>query len=163
MPTRSGSRSPSPRRSVLARFRSPFGNKVRHKPDLYIQLDDPHRQYSPGDVVTGSVVLKITKPIDITHIVVCLHGFAQVYRSANNPGEGYRNYNAALVAGKTNKAGGYYGNGFASLFEDEVPLCGDGRLGEGRYQFNFELHFPKQHAPTSIDVCPVLSLVTHRS
>jgi hypothetical protein len=133
-------------------MRTPFGQAARHVSEFYIQPDDPHRQYGPGDVVTGSVVLKVAKPMDITHIVVCLHGFAQVYKSPNNPGEGYRSYNAALVAGKTNKAGGYYGNGFVSLFEDEVVLCGDGRLGEGTYQFNFELQFPRDHAPTSIEV-----------
>ena len=130
----------------------PFAQKVRHIHEFYIQPDDPHRQYSPGDVVTGNVMLKVIKPLDITHIVICLHGFAQVYKTPNNPGEGYRNYNDALVAGRTNKAGGYYGNGFVSLFEDEIVLCGDGRLGEGTYQFGFELHFPKSPKPSGIDV-----------
>jgi hypothetical protein len=143
--------SPS-RWRIMSRIRKPFTQKARHVSEFYIQPDDPHRQYQPGEVVTGEVVLKITKPVDITHIVVNLHGFAQVYKTPNTPGVGYKEYNAALVTGKTNKAGGYYGNGFASLFEDEVVLCGDGRLGEGLYRFGFELHFPKGHAPSSIDV-----------
>jgi arrestin-related trafficking adapter 9 len=140
----------------------PFTQKVRHISEFYIQPDNPHRQYSPGDVVTGNVMLKVIKPLDITHIVICLHGFAQVYKTPNNPGEGYRNYNDALVAGRTNRAGGYYGNGFVSLFEDEIVLCGDGRLGEGTYQFGFELHFPQGNIPSGIDVSYKLERVKYR-
>lgn len=153
MPEFSGGGPVSPsQQSFLARLKSPFTRQPRQISEFYIQPDDPHRQYTPGDVVVGRVVLKVVKPIDITHVVVCLHGFSQVYKGPNNPGEGYRNYNSALISGKTNKAGGYYGNGFASLFEDEAVLCGDGRLPEGIYQFNFELQFPQRHIPTSIDV-----------
>jgi arrestin-related trafficking adapter 9 len=130
----------------------PFPQKARHVSEFYIQPDDPHRQHVPGDIATGNVILKVVKPLDITHIVICLHGFVQVYKTPNNPGEGYRNYNEKLVNGRTNRAGGYYGNGFVSLFEDEVVLCGDGRLGEGTYQFGYELHFPSGRIPSSIDV-----------
>jgi arrestin-related trafficking adapter 9 len=147
-------KSPSKSRWEWARLNKfkPFAKSVRHITEFYIQPDDPHRHYCPGDVVTGNVMLKVIKPVDVTHIVICLHGFAQVYKRPNEPGEGYRNYNAALISGKTNKAGGYYGNGFVSLFEDEVVLCGDGRLDEGTYQFGFELHFPQTHLPSGIDV-----------
>lgn len=97
-------------------------------------------------------MLKVIKAISVTHITVCLHGYAQVYKTPNTPGEGCKQYNANLAAGKTKKSGGYYGNGFVSLFEDEVVLCGEGRLGEGTYQFNYELMFPKKNMPSSIDV-----------
>jgi hypothetical protein len=98
------------------------------------------------------VVLKVIKAISVTHITVCLHGYAQVYKTSNTAGEGIKQYNASLAAGKTKKSGGYYGNGFVSLFEDEIVLCGEGRLGEGTYQFNYELMFPKKNMPSSIDV-----------
>ncbi|EOA80740.1 uncharacterized protein SETTUDRAFT_24256, partial [Exserohilum turcica Et28A] len=49
------------------------------------------------------------------------------------------------------KSGSYFGNGFVSLFEDEVVLCGEGRLSEGIYHFNFELEFPSKGLPSSID------------
>ncbi|KAE9963558.1 hypothetical protein BLS_009177 [Venturia inaequalis] len=153
MPTRSAGSSPSPssKRSLLSRLKAPFGPKARHVAEYYIQPDDPHRQYGPGDVITGSVVLKIIKAISVTHITVCLHGHAQVYKTPNTAGEGLKQYNASLAAGKTKKSGGYYGNGFVSLFEDEIVLCGEGRLGEGTYQFNYELMFPKKSLPSSID------------
>lgn len=44
------------------------------------------------------------------------------------------------------------GNGFATLFEDEVVLCGDGRLKEGIYKFQFELQLPPHNLPSSITV-----------
>ncbi|KAF2405499.1 hypothetical protein EJ06DRAFT_469006 [Trichodelitschia bisporula] len=151
MPTHSFTRSASPQRSFLSRIKAPFGSKARNISDFYIQPDDPHRQYGPGDVVTGSVVLKVAKPFSVMHIVVRLHGFAQVFKTPNSPGDGSRSYQATLAAGKTRKGGGYYGNGFVSLFEDEAVLCGDGRLGEGTYQFNFELFFSRDRLPSSID------------
>lgn len=46
----------------------------------------------------------------------------------------------------------YFGNGQASLFQDEVTLCGEGRLEPGIYEFNFELQFPSKGLPTSINV-----------
>lgn len=57
-----------------------------------------------------------------------------------------------MGSGKGKKAGSYFGNGFVSLFEDEVVLCGEGRLSEGVYHFNFELEFPSKGLPSSIDV-----------
>jgi len=154
MPARSAARSPSPasRRTLLQRIKAPFGGKARLFSEFFVQPDDPHRVYGPGDIITGTVVLKVSKPFTVTHIVVCLHGYSQVFKTPNSPGEGYKQYNAILATGKTKKSGGYYGNGFVSLFEDEVTLCGDGRLGEGQYQFNFELVFPRDHLPSSIEV-----------
>lgn len=154
MPARPAATSPSPtsRRSLIQRIKAPFGGKARLFSEFFIQPDDPHRVYGPGDVVTGSVVLKVSKPFSVTHIVVCMHGYSQVFKTPNSPGEGYKQYHAVLATGKTKKTGGYYGNGFMSLFEDEVTLCGDGRLGEGQYQFNFELVFPRDHLPSSIEV-----------
>ncbi|KAH7062431.1 pH-response regulator protein palF/RIM8 [Macrophomina phaseolina] len=149
--TTSPSPSPGPGRSLLSRIKSPFGSKARHISEFYIKPDDPHRQYSPGDIVTGAVILKVVKPIRITHIVLSLHGYVQVYKNPNSPGDGYRSHYSAIATGKGSRIGGYFGNGFASLFEDEVVLCAEGRLGEGTYQFNFELEFPGKGLPSSID------------
>ncbi|KAF2141684.1 uncharacterized protein K452DRAFT_250417 [Aplosporella prunicola CBS 121167] len=140
-----------PSTSLFARIKSPFGPKARSLAEYYIKPDDPHRQYSPGDCITGCVVLRVVKPIRVTHIVVSLHGFVQVYKAPNSPGDGYRAHYASIASGRGSRVGGYFGNGFASLFEDEVVLCGEGRLGEGTYQFNFELVFPSKGLPSSID------------
>ncbi|KAF2842959.1 hypothetical protein M501DRAFT_1012341 [Patellaria atrata CBS 101060] len=145
------SKSTPPGRSLLSRIKSPFNSKSRNATEFYVQPDDPHRQYSPGDIVSGSVILKLFRPVRVTHIVVCLHGYVQVYRNPNSPGDIIRKHGIGPAAGKGKRSGGYFGNGFATLFEDEVVLCGEGRLGEGMYQFNFELEFPSKGLPSSID------------
>jgi len=83
--------------------------------------------------------------------VVSLHGYAQVFKNPNTPGDAYKNYSATIGSGKAKSTGSYFGNGFVSLFEDEVVLCGEGRLAEGVYHFNFELEFPSKGLPSSID------------
>ncbi|KAF2016020.1 hypothetical protein BU24DRAFT_462224 [Aaosphaeria arxii CBS 175.79] len=138
-------------RSLLARLKSPLQSKTRNFADFYIQPDDPHRQYAPGDIISGAVIIKVLKPLRITHLVISLHGYAQVFKNPNSPGDAYRNYSTTVGSGKGKKGGSYFGNGFASLFEDEAVLCGEGRLQEGLYHFNFELEFPTKGLPSSID------------
>ncbi|CAK4014442.1 pH-response regulator palF RIM8 [Lecanosticta acicola] len=143
--------TPQSSRRLLSRLSTPFTPKSRHVTDFNVQIDDPHKQYTPGEQLTGCVHLKVVKPIRITHLVVCLHGFVQVYKNPGNPPtDGYRTITAHIGTGRGSKSGEYFGNGFASLFEDEVVLCGDGRLGEGVYQFNFDLEFPDRDLPSSI-------------
>jgi hypothetical protein len=50
------------------------------------------------------------------------------------------------------------GNGLATLFEDEVVLCGDGRLKEGIYKFRFEMGLPPYALPSSLNVSLLISL-----
>jgi hypothetical protein len=144
--------SPAPSRSFLSRLKAPLSSKSRNYTDFYLQSDDPHRQYAPGDIISGTVILRVIKPLRITHLVVSLHGYAQVFKNPNSPGDAYKNYASTVGSGKGKKTGGYFGNGFVSLFEDEVVLCGEGRLSEGAYHFNFELEFPSKGLPSSIDV-----------
>lgn len=141
-------RSPASARRILSRLSSPFAaSRTRNITDFSVNPDDEHRTYSPGDTVTGHVRLRVTKPIRITHLVICLHGFVQVYKQPGSPGEG------TPTPTKNKKSSEHFGNGFASLFDDdEVVLCGDGRLAEGPYQFNFELIFPDKALPSSIEV-----------
>ncbi|KNG49024.1 ph response protein [Stemphylium lycopersici] len=143
--------SPVSTRSFLSRLKSPLTSKSRNYTEFYIQSDDPHRQYAPGDIISGTVIIKIVKPLRITHLVVSLHGYAQVFKNPNAPGDAYKNYCSTVGSGKGTKASSYFGNGFVSLFEDEVVLCGEGRLSEGVYHFNFELEFPAKGLPSSID------------
>ncbi|WPH03039.1 Hypothetical protein R9X50_00591300 [Acrodontium crateriforme] len=143
--------SPLSGRRLLSRITSSFASNSRTIADFFIDVDDPHRQYSPGDLVTGSVRLRVVKPVRVTHIVVSLHGFVQVFKNPGSPHDGYRANQNYIGTGRGKQSGAYFGNGFASLFEDEVVLCGDGRLAEGSYQFNFELEFPDRDLPSSID------------
>lgn len=152
-PSSSASQAVNLRKGFLARLSSPFAPSSRTVIEFTVQADDPHRRYSPGDTVTGSVILKLAKATRITHIAVCLHGYVQVYRTPGAPpAEGFRSHNSLVGQGKANKRGAYFGNGFASLFEQEKVLCGDGRLEEGNYKFEYNVKFPDQTLPSSIDV-----------
>ncbi|UJO16599.1 pH-response regulator protein palF/RIM8 [Fulvia fulva] len=150
---RSPSVSSTPRsgRRLLSRITSPFASKTRNVTDFYVQIPDVHKQYGPGETVSGAVHLRVAKPIRVTHVVVCLHGYVQVYKNPGcPPADGYRANSTQVGTGRGSRTGEYFGNGFASLFEDEVVLCGDGKLGEGAYQFEFNLEFPDRDLPSSI-------------
>jgi len=136
-------------RSLLQRLTQPLRSRTRNLTDFHIKPHEPHRKYSPGDLVKGSVVLTIVKPVRITHLTVALHGFVRVYKHPNGAGD----YFEAITAQGNSNTSKYFGNGHASLFQDEQTLCGEGRLDVGVYEFNFELEFPTKGLPSSIDVC----------
>jgi arrestin-related trafficking adapter 9 len=154
--TPASSSSPSPltstRRSLLSRLALPLRSRTRNLTDFHIRPLEPHRRYSPGDVVKGAVVLTVVKPIRVTHLTVCLHGFVRVYKRANEANETLP-ADVGLTAARDGTKTQYFGNGHASLFQDEVTLCGEGRLEPGIYEFNFEMEFPSKGLPTSIDAC----------
>ncbi|KAJ5090903.1 hypothetical protein N7532_009587 [Penicillium argentinense] len=136
--------------SFLSKFRSPLGNRNRSVTDYYIDLDDPWRSYFPGDVIKGTVIVTVVRPVRITHIVVCLHGYVKVFKNATPAGEAAPDL-GFLGPGRGRRGAEYLGNGLATLFEDEVVLCGDGRLKEGIYKFRFEMGLPPYALPSSIN------------
>lgn len=152
--------SPSPvgrnRSSFLSKFRSPLGGRNRSITDFYIDPDDPWRSYFPGDVIKGTVIVTVVRPVRITHIVVCLHGYVKVFKNAVPAGEAPPDL-GFLGPGRGRRGAEYLGNGLATLFEDEVVLCGDGRLKEGIYKFRFEMGLPPYALPSSLNVSPLCS------
>jgi arrestin-related trafficking adapter 9 len=101
--------------------------------------------------VKGLVVLTVVKPIRVTHLTVALHGFVRVFRSPSVRSS-RRDHDPLLSPAGNGGKSQPSGNGQASLFQDEVTLCGEGRLEIGVYEFEFELEFPNRGLPTSIDV-----------
>ncbi|KAJ5175062.1 uncharacterized protein N7482_000939 [Penicillium canariense] len=136
--------------SFLSKFRSPLGNRNRSITDFYIDPDDPWRSYFPGDVIKGTVLVTVVRPVRITHIVVCLHGYVKVFKNAIPAGEAPPDL-GFLGPGRGRRGAEYMGNGLATLFEDEVVLCGDGRLKEGIYKFRFEMGLPPYALPSSLN------------
>ncbi|PYI03418.1 hypothetical protein BO78DRAFT_389458 [Aspergillus sclerotiicarbonarius CBS 121057] len=139
------------RSSLLAKFRSQLGQRNRGITDYYIEPDDPWRSYFPGDVISGTIVLTVVRPVSITHLVVCLHGFVKVFKNTVPPGEQTTPDLGFLGPGRGRRGPEYLGNGLSTLFEDEVVLCGEGRLKEGIYKFRFEMCFPPYALPSSIN------------
>ncbi|ESZ97917.1 hypothetical protein SBOR_1682 [Sclerotinia borealis F-4128] len=136
-------------RSLFSRLTAPLKSRTRNLADFQIEPLEPHRRYAPGDLVRGAVVLTVVKPVRITHLTVCLHGFVHVYKNANGANEPLPD-TAAFASGNPLKSQ-YFGNGYCSLFQDEMTLCGEGRLEAGVYRFNYELEFPTKGIPTSVD------------
>lgn len=143
------------RRSIFSKpFGSLFPSKSNHINDYSIELDEPLRLYGPGDTIKGTIVLDVARPLGITHIVVALFGYLEVFKSHARNKIGVRDSAARVASGKGKRwVSEYYGDGFASLFEDEIVLCGEGRLDPKSYHFRFELDFPANvKLPSSIDV-----------
>jgi hypothetical protein len=107
------------------------------------------------------VILTVVKPVRITHLVVCLHAYVKVFKNTVTPGEAGPEI-GFLGPGRGRRGSEYLGNGFATLFEDELVLCGEGRLKEGIYKFQFELELPPYNLPSSINVCSFPQLATTR-
>lgn len=135
--------------ALLHRLTAPLRRpRTRNIADFHIQPLEPHRQYAPGDVVQGAVVLTVVRPIRVTHLTICLHGLVRVYKSPAAAKDPFPLQDTVNGVRKSR----YLGNGHACLFQDESALCGEGRLEPGLYRFNFELDFPAHGLPTSIDV-----------
>ncbi|KAL7628566.1 ph-response sensor protein [Parahypoxylon ruwenzoriense] len=141
---------PPSKPSLFSRLTSPLRSRSRNLADFHIRLQEPHRQYSAGDHVRGHVILSVVKPIRITHLTVALHGFVRVYKHAG-AGAQLGPVNPAIISHERNKSVRYFGNGLASLFQDEQVLCGEGRLKPTRFEFEFDLIFPSKGLPSSID------------
>lgn len=145
---------PSRTSALLSRINLPsftIRSRNRHVLDFHIRPDEPHKTYNAGDTVRGHVNIAIVKPVRITHLVVALHGYIQVFKDASSK---TRTAGAAVhPRGGISELPQYHGNGLASLFQDEQVLAGEGRLEAGRYEFGFELIFPDIGLPSSIDVC----------
>ncbi|KAI0890468.1 uncharacterized protein GGS22DRAFT_13934 [Annulohypoxylon maeteangense] len=136
--------------SFFSRLTSPLRSRTRNLADFHIRLHEPHRQYSAGEHVRGHVILSVVKPIRITHLTVALHGFVRVYKHAG-AGAQLSPVNPAVISHDKNRNVRYFGNGLASLFQDEQVLCGEGRLKPTRFEFEFDLIFPSKGLPSSID------------
>lgn len=145
--------SPNSRsRNIISRLTAPFAGKTRHVTDFFIHLDDPHRRYTNGDSIKGSIQLVVQKPLRVTHVTLSLHGFAKVYKNPTAPGEGIPSGVKTPSGGGGRTGAQYHGNGLVSFFENEQIICGEGRLSPGRYSFVFEAHFPRSRLPSSLDV-----------
>lgn len=151
---------PSSRLSLLNRLRSKTSSlslpglrpSRRTLTDFHIRLDDPHRVYSPTDVVKGSVCITVERPLNLTHLVVSLVGRVDLnLSSGKDSGRKRKEWDDRFDDGT---------GGGVILCKEQVVLCGnreDGRsLQPGVYEFEFELMFvpvgKTEGLPSSLDV-----------
>lgn len=102
-------------------------------------------------------MLNVSRPLGVTHIVVCLYGFVEVFKSQSRSSRGPHHRRGqdgrSATGGSKRWTAEYYGDGFASLFEEEIVLCGEGRLDPKLYHFRFAIDFPANlDLPSAIDV-----------
>jgi hypothetical protein len=133
--------------SFVTRIGTPFltASNARTRADFYIAPEVSHRQYAPGDTVKGTLVLALQRPMRVTHIIVRLQGYVQVFKG--------RSSSKRPAPGRLMKPGSIDRNtGAVLLFEKEVIICGEERLDAGTVELPFELQFPKGPLPTSLGV-----------
>ena len=141
-------------RKLRSRLGNLFTSKNGPLSEPQIELEEPWREYTRGDVVKGKVILEVAKPLGITHLTVSLFGYVEVFKNQSRGPPGLRANPVRVASGKGKRwVEEYYGDGFASLFEQETSLCGEGRLDPRTYHFQFELPFPRdREMPSSIRV-----------
>lgn len=131
--------------------------------DFHVALQDPHRVYSPTDVVAGAVCVTVDRPVAITHLVVALVGRIDVYAPGTKKHTKERDYDGVARIGRGTDTG-------LTVCRDELVLCGEGRLEPGQqYQFRFELEFARTPdgggggLPSSLEVSGTRICVPGRS
>lgn len=129
--------------TALNRIRPPRSTR-KVISDFYIRLDEPHREYSPGDLVKGSVILETEKDLRVTHLVVNLVGRVDLY--------GVVTYKVGKQV-SVNYAGPVEFEGGIILCRDQQVLCGEGRIVPGVYEFKFVMELTGKKLPSSLNVC----------
>lgn len=112
--------------------------------EYYIRLNEPHREYSPGDLVKGSVILTTEKDLRVTHLVVNLVGRVDLF--------GVATYNLSGKKKTVNYTGPVEFEGGIILCRDQQVLCGEGRLDAGVYEFGFVMELAGKGLPSSLNV-----------
>lgn len=123
--------------------------------EFYIRLNEPHREYAPGDLVKGSVVLTTEKDLKVTHLVVNLVGRVDLY--------GLVTYNLSGKKKTVNYTGPVEFEGGVILCRDQQVLCGEGRLEAGVYEFGFVMELTGKGLPSSLNVSWILITSLHLS
>ncbi|KAF8454069.1 hypothetical protein BDZ91DRAFT_801944 [Kalaharituber pfeilii] len=127
--------------TALNKLRPPRGAR-KQVSEFYIRLNEPHREYSPSDLVRGSVILTTEKDIRVTHLVVNLVGRVDLY--------GVATYNVGKKK-TVNYAGPVEFEGGVILCRDQQVLCGEGRLEAGVYEFGFVMELTGKRLPSSLN------------
>ena len=148
--------------SLFSRLATPLASLGNLRPpraarklisEFYIRLNEPHKEYAPGDLVRGTVVITTEKDLRVTHLVVNLVGRVDLYGVATYTG-GKGKKNLVNYTGPVEFEGGVV------LCRDQQVLCGDGRLDAGIYEFGFVLELAGKGLPSSLDVgihCTILT------
>ena len=146
-------------RSVLSRITTPLEAKATNITKFAITLNQPHRCYAPGDTISGSVSFCVTKPVLITHIVIGLTAFVKIFRKNVGSEKSLSKKEIFHGVGRGIMEPEYFGDGFATIFQNESVLCGDATLLRQHYVYRFDIAFPSGSLPSSISVSGIQAVV----
>ena len=150
-------------RSILSRITAPLEAKATNITKFAITLNEPHRCYSPGDKVSGSVSFCVTKPVRITHLVIDLTACVKIFRKNVGSDKSLSRKELFHGVGRGVMEPEYFGDGFATIFQHESVLCGDATLPRQHYIYRFEIAFPSKSLPSSISVSEPRATVSFTS
>ncbi|RPA85633.1 hypothetical protein BJ508DRAFT_179184 [Ascobolus immersus RN42] len=135
--------------SLLGKFTSLGGLKAPGRPkrtisDFHIKLEEPHRQFQPGEFVKGSVHVTVEKELKLTHLVVNLKGNVDLFNGPTGGGVHTKKEKGPHVFDTLDEE-------TSKLCYDEQVLCADGSLKPGVYQFQFVMLLPGKGLPSSLN------------
>lgn len=108
--------------------------------DFYIELDDPHKTWGPGETITGTVSIDLKKNIANVNMTLTLLGFIKIKQS--NATTTVRNKPTVLFS----HVALIYGHDPNELPGEDSNLG----LSKGEHRFPFSMKLPKKNIYTSI-------------
>ncbi|KAK9455981.1 hypothetical protein V1511DRAFT_496213 [Dipodascopsis uninucleata] len=130
-------------RNALARLRpslSVLRSPLAKAEEFYIELDEPHKVWTPGDNITGMVVLDIRKPVRTLSVRLRLTG-QLVIRNAVVKGTSFRHVlcQDEIILWESGQQG------------DETETDGSAKLARGEHSFAFMFELPQKGLMTSLE------------
>lgn len=138
--------------SSTSKIKGLFGNGLE---EVFIQLDEPHKVYGPGDTVRGSVVLTLSKATKTLYTALKFSGQVII-------GDGKQRVRTSLFQEEvllwTSKdhanTSGTTSDVQSQCTESSLDKKGNlksGIMTAGRHVFAFEFNFPETDLPSSLD------------
>ncbi|KAI5956099.1 RIM8 [Candida margitis] len=151
LPSPSGSNSTSTSKLGASSFASTFKLDFHAVDEFYVQLDNPHKTWLPGDEVSGQIVLISKRNLANIVITLSLIGFIKINASSHSKLRPLKHtlfdHTIKIYGGNDNIGGGGSGSGSDNNNNEEFT----NGLNKGEHVFPFIVKLPNKKVFTSID------------
>lgn len=122
--------------------------------DFYIDLDEPHKVFRPGESIKGTIVLDLKKNITDINITMTLIGFIKIKQTNNTTTVRSKpnllfQHTTVIYGEDSNKENCQDHQETESDLDDEQTLSLSG-LSKGEHRFPFSIKLPRKNIYTSI-------------
>lgn len=122
--------------------------------DFYIDLDEPHKVFRPGESIKGTIVLDLKKNIADINITMTLIGFIKIKQTNNTTTVRSKpnllfQHTTVIYGEDSNKENCQDHQETESDLDDEQTLSLSG-LSKGEHRFPFSIKLPRKNIYTSI-------------